>query len=113
MSNYVHLMLADVVMLCAMCFCLGALITVALVPVLGKHNNWYVSSTLEVIEKGHEGVLAGRYGNGKTPKEAVENHWEKIVVSPKVKCIVVDAMGTRRGRREVRWNGFMWQDYVE
>lgn len=74
-----------------------------------KPGDWYVSSGMEVIERGHRGVLVGSYGNGKTPEEAVENHWKKLVENPEVECIVVHAM--RDDRRELIWNGFMWQDY--
>ena len=71
-------------------------------------GDWYVEQIgLEVIEEGHRGMLVGRYGNGATPEAAVEDHWAKLTASD-VAAVVLNAMGP--DRREVRWNGFMWED---
>lgn len=74
-----------------------------------KPGDWYVSHRVEVLEGC---VLAGRYGSGSTPEEAIENHWDKLttqVVGDQ--CVVVDA-GNKR-RKHFRWNGFMWWDVPE
>jgi hypothetical protein len=74
-----------------------------------KPGDWYVSTSVETIERGHEGMLVGRYGNGPTPEAAVEDHWRQITADD-VKALVVRAMYP--DRRKVRWNGFMWWDAV-
>ena len=66
-----------------------------------KENDWYIEQSTE-IKNGD--VLIGEYGDGATPEEAIENHWEKLAESGKI--IVTDAYGD--GRIERRWNGYMW-----
>ena len=68
-----------------------------------KPGDWYVHMRAEL--KG-DGVLSSASGNGRTPEEAVEDHWRKVTAPGAV--IVRDAMNA--ARREVRWNGFMWAD---
>jgi len=76
-----------------------------------KPGDWYIESQMSVIEKDHPNLLVGRYGEGTTPKEALLDHWEQVILGPDVECIVVH--GNTDRERRVRWNGFMWQDYVE
>jgi hypothetical protein len=73
-----------------------------------KPGDWYVSQMVEVLETEDSSVLVGRYGNGSTPKEAVEDHFNTLTAEQPLHCVVVDAMSTRDVRRHVRWNGFMW-----
>ena len=76
-----------------------------------KPGDWYCASGgVECVERGREGSLIGRYGNGKTPQEAVLDCWEQLT-SDDVKCLVIDAMSDKR--REVKWNGYMWEDFLK
>ena len=71
-----------------------------------KQNDWYVSQSTEI---GGNGMLLGSYGNGATPEEAVEDHWQQLVVDlPHNKFIVTNAYN--KGRKERRWNGYMWRE---
>lgn len=71
-----------------------------------KPGDWYVSHRVDV---GGEGFLRGSYGNGKTPEEAVNDHWEIYTAQLKPGNVVV-AYGNSDREKRVRWNGFMWQD---
>lgn len=73
-----------------------------------KPGNWYVSGGRCEIKRKGSGVLESAYGDGKTPQEAVEDHWRQYTTLPDGAVIVIDAM--RKTRREVRWNGFTWVD---
>ena len=70
-------------------------------------NDWYVScSGVETQERG-SGVLVGSYGNGRTPQEAILDHWRVLVDDlPKDSYLVLGAHG--KARREVRWDGAHW-----
>jgi hypothetical protein len=71
-----------------------------------KPNDWYVDQRIDV---GGDGMLRGIYGNGTTPIEAIEDHWQQLVVNlAPGRYLVIDAAGEKR--RHVRWNGFMWVD---
>jgi hypothetical protein len=71
-----------------------------------KPGDWYVSASGREI--GGDGMLIGEYGNGKTPEEAVEDDWRKIAeFLPSDRYVVTGAM--RGSRKQVRWNGFMWE----
>jgi len=68
-------------------------------------GDWYVSAYAR--EVGGNGMLEGRYGNGRTPQEAVEDDWEKMTAKlPADRYIVVYASG--EDRQQYRWNGYMW-----
>lgn len=67
-------------------------------------GNWYVSWRPSVKQ---DCFLVGEYGNGNSPQAAVEDHWNKLTNLPADQYLVLD---NYRGRRSVRWNGFMWQD---
>ena len=74
-----------------------------------KPGDWYVSVQGREILEGS--ILAGSYGNGSTPQEAVEDDWRKCTEDLKPhQCIVTNAYGPER--RQVRWNGFMWEPFV-
>lgn len=61
-------------------------------------GNWYVSAGMELADGEH--CLRGAYGNGSSPEEAVNAHWEIYGSGQPLKC------------RESwwRWNGFMWEE---
>lgn len=72
-------------------------------------GNWYV----EVIGRniGGGGFLRGEYGEGRTPQEAVEDDWRRLVDElPEDRVIVVSRRSTEETERRVRWNGYMWAD---
>jgi hypothetical protein len=71
-----------------------------------KPGDWYVSSRIEI---GGDGTLQGAYGNGTSPEEAVLETWDKFVTNLESGYFLVLGAHTDR-RREVRWNGFMWEE---
>ena len=72
--------------------------------VMRKPGDWYVSAHMEIKD---ECVLVGSYGNGKTPQEAVEDHWRIYTTeATPLKPIVTNAMNDRR--KHWFWGGFMW-----
>lgn len=67
-------------------------------------GSWYVRQGVEVKRRG---VLIGAYGNGDTPQEAINDHWQQLVGDLTTEqYLVVGAYGEKR--LAVRWNGFMW-----
>jgi hypothetical protein len=78
---------------------------------IGAAEPWYVSQRIDVKETGGS-VLTGTYGNGSTPQEAVEDHWQRLVDGLKPTEYLVVRAGDSE-RRAVRWNGFMWVDVIE
>jgi hypothetical protein len=83
-------------------------------------GDWYVLQSVNIREKN---VMVGVCGNGKTPEEAIEDHWRQAVddIIEDHWRQAVDDIGdhylvAREGghpRRAVRWNGFMWEDVPE
>lgn len=71
-----------------------------------KPGDWYVSSNMSIAG---DGFLRSNYGNGQTPESAVNNHWENYttLLSPESYIAVNQTFGPRK---QVRWNGFMWED---
>lgn len=67
-------------------------------------GNWYVSAYARECRLNTHGLI-GHYGNGKTPEDAINDDWEQISTNPRV---IINAMSPDN-RREVRWNGFMWE----
>lgn len=66
-----------------------------------KPGDWYVSSNLTTREGG---VNIGTYGNGSSPDEAVNNHWDiytNIILGEQYISV---GDGTH-----AYWNGFMWK----
>ncbi len=72
-----------------------------------KPGDWYVSANGREISINNGYFLSGEYGEGKSPQEAIENDFKKLAENqPRV--VLHAFSGTNR--REVFWNGFMWQD---
>lgn len=63
-------------------------------------GNWYVAVTGRHVKSGC--VEYGRYGNGKTPQEAVENDWLLYTNLKGTEVIGVND-------KCFKWNGFMWE----
>lgn len=70
-----------------------------------KPGNWYVQQAT-AVDDGK--FLRGAYGNGMSPRGAVEDHWRQL--TKKGAHVVVHAMSDKL-RRDVTWNGFMWEDF--
>ena len=70
-------------------------------------GDWFVHSRGLSISSDDSCVLEGKYGNGRTPGEAVEQHWDIFSSVEYPQYCVVDCDGTRQ---HVRWNGFMWKN---
>lgn len=70
-------------------------------------GNWYVYVPKAEIKDGS--MLKSGAGNGRTPEEAVENYWREMTELNPGERVVIGAYSD--ARREVRWNGYMWQDY--
>lgn len=74
-----------------------------------KAGDWYVSQR---VETGGNGMLLSDYGNGKTPEEAIEDHWRKIVTElPPDRYLVTNAMGNTR--KHWRWNECIWKELYQ
>lgn len=73
--------------------------------IMRKPGDWYVNQDVS-LQDGR--LLVSEYGNGTTPQEAVENHFDGLALgsSPK-KYLVIRDDG---GRRHVYWNGYRWVD---
>jgi hypothetical protein len=72
-----------------------------------KPGDWYVSSNMGI---GGDGMVSGAYGNGATPEEAVQDHWNQYSNLPHNRYATIESGdGQRRGR----WNGFMWELVTE
>jgi hypothetical protein len=76
-----------------------------------KPGDWFVSQPGVSVKEG--GCLAGSYGNGVTPQDAVQNHWKVLVedIDQSEKYLVLLPLGGQR--RAVKWAGFMWIDINE
>lgn len=64
-------------------------------------GDWYVSSDLTIID---ECISSWDYGNGETPEEAVEDHWDKYA-SVAFPMYISNGTG-----KKYRWNKFMWKE---
>lgn len=88
---------------------LDALIALARIEVIPRSSgDWYVSQGTE-ISSDDSCVLAGKYGNGKTPIEAIENHWKEMVERLEKGQYIVTQANTE-DRKHFVWNGFMWAE---
>jgi hypothetical protein len=88
---------------------LARLREIAHTEVLMRDNGtWYVQAYGRETQRRGSGILAGTYGDGRTPEEAVENDWEQIANLPPDRYVVLDAMSPKR--RHVRWGGAGWID---
>lgn len=73
-------------------------------------GNWYVAAVGRAIAG--DGFLTGSYGNGRTPQEAVEDDWNEIVVNLPINRYINVSSYSAGKEKNVRWNGFMWADYL-
>jgi hypothetical protein len=69
---------------------------------------WYITQSVDV-KKGS--ILHGRYGNGETPEEAIEDHWNRLTELEEDEYLVIHAGAMNR--KAVKWNGFMWKEVKE
>lgn len=69
-------------------------------------GDWYV--TLPSVEIGGDGLLCSAGESGTSPANAVAKTWLQIATLEPPRRLVIRAM--QNSRREVRWNGFMWED---
>lgn len=74
-----------------------------------KPGDWYVNQDVSIKDGS---VLIGAYGNGATPEEAIENHWDEIAMKSSAGKPIVVIKHTDEGteRKHYFWNGFMWCD---
>ncbi len=68
-----------------------------------KPGDWYVDGSVDVKRRS---CLEARFGNGRTPEEAVEDHWKQLTELEPGQYLVIKAYG--EDRQAVEWNGFMW-----
>ena len=73
-----------------------------------KPGDWYVGHSVEVKVGA---ILEGRYGNGETPQDAVEDSWRKLTELNPGEYLVTRAYSG--SRKAVRWNGYMWESVDE
>ena len=74
-----------------------------------KPGDWYVSQSAEK-KKTNGAVLCGGCVTGaKTPEEAVNQHWDWLTSDEDGDRVVLHSMSDTE-LRDVRWNGFMWQE---
>ena len=66
-----------------------------------KPGDWYVSAYGRDVVESEGCILAGSYGNGRTPQEAVESDWS-VIAEPGHALKIT-------GKGYMRWNGFMWE----
>ena len=72
--------------------------------VMREPGDWYVEAPGRHI--GGDGMLYGKYGNGRTPQEAVENDWE---IYSEVKYPMYVVIENHKGRNHYVWTGYMWK----
>ena len=74
--------------------------------IMRSPGDWYVSARIEI---GGRGLLVGAFGNGKSPQDAVEDHWRQLVdeIDENGDYLIG---GNPGHTKVVRWNGFMWAD---
>ena len=71
-------------------------------------GDWWVSQYTEIKDGC---MLLGSYGNGGTPEQAIEDHWNILTAVEYPKCIIANAGSSLR--QAVRWNGYMWSKAAE
>lgn len=69
-------------------------------------GDWYVSQPYVEIKRGIG--LDGRYGNGSTPEQAVQDHWRVLTTLAADEVIVLHA-STPNEREHFLWNGHRWK----
>lgn len=76
---------------------------------MSEPKNWYVSNTNRHIAK--DGILYPEFGTGRSPEEAVENDWAKLVDNlPANASIRIYDANSGQPPRFVRWDGWGWID---
>jgi len=65
-----------------------------------KPGDWYVQPTSFL---GGRGFTECTYGEGSTPQEAIEDHWEKISNAHY-------PLYAAAGDKHYEWDGFMWKE---
>lgn len=74
-------------------------------------GDWYISAAYRDVSR-DDGIFlnsSSSSGRGRTPKEAVENDWRKLVTElPLGGYVVLNAW--MLNRRHLRWNGTAWID---
>lgn len=76
-------------------------------------GDWYVSQNVDVKDAS---IIKGVVGNGVTPEEAINDHWNQVTGELKSHEYLVCREywdGETSKRLAVRWNGFMWSHVVE
>jgi len=73
-------------------------------------GDWFVAQYDLAVKRGIG--LEGRYGNGRTPEEAVNDHWNQLTQLERGEYLVFHG-GLREKRRAFLWNGFMWGEVKE
>jgi hypothetical protein len=74
-----------------------------------RPGDWYVDHSC--VEKTNGSILdGGCVTEASTPEAAVEQHWAWLTNLKPNQTIVVNANAWRDNRRELRWNGFIWED---
>lgn len=68
-------------------------------------GDWYISSSVEIAGSG---FLVGVLGNGRTPEDAVNDHWKQLVEDLPTDRYLRG--GTPGHTVYARWNGYMWED---
>lgn len=72
-----------------------------------RPEEWYVSQPS--VELAGDRFLRSVNGNGRTPQEAVLNHWAAITkIVPPSRFISVKARSPQR--KNYLWNGYMWRE---
>lgn len=72
-------------------------------------GNWYVEQPRVSIATG--GMLVGKFGQGTSPEEAVEDHWRQYTTYVKDERVKVEQAGKVTGLY-VRWDGYRWKEWI-
>lgn len=70
-----------------------------------KPGDWWVSTNVEIAGRG---MLEGVFGNGRTPEDAVNDHWKQLVTDLPADQYLRGGMSEHTVY--ARWNGYMWVD---
>lgn len=70
-------------------------------------DQWYLRMPATEISNGM--ILRGLKGRFESPNEAIRSAYKELTNLPEGDFIVLNAVMSHL-RRELRWNGFMWED---
>lgn len=81
---------------------------------IAKKPHW--RATVDNVDVSNGGVIFSLSGDGKTPEDAIQDIWGKVIsLTPYApendeasKWLVLDAFGKQR--RHIIWDNFMWKD---